>query len=116
VSALGAEVRTVFRQDRPLKERLLLAGRQIGRIDTEPGPPLAGEVADMESWVREGVRWADVVLISDYGKGTCAPSILHAAIFGARRREIPCLVDPARGRCWHDYCARGRSRRTAARR
>jgi D-beta-D-heptose 7-phosphate kinase/D-beta-D-heptose 1-phosphate adenosyltransferase len=37
---------------------------------------------------------ADVVVLSDYAKGTLTPGLVRAAIDGCRERSIPCLVDP----------------------
>ena len=44
-----------------------------------------------------------MVLISDYGKGVCAQSLLQALGQRALAADVPILVDPARGRTWSDY-------------
>jgi D-beta-D-heptose 7-phosphate kinase/D-beta-D-heptose 1-phosphate adenosyltransferase len=36
----------------------------------------------------------DVVVLSDYDKGTLTPSLVRAAIDACRARSIPCIVDP----------------------
>jgi len=42
------------------------------------------------------VEEADVLLVSDYAKGTLTPGITSAVLAAARRRGIPALVDPKR--------------------
>lgn len=39
---------------------------------------------------------ADIVVISDYGKGVCTEDVCTKVISAARRRDIPVLVDPKR--------------------
>ena len=42
------------------------------------------------------LEWADVVLISDYGKGVCTPTLLRAVIDAGRTSHVKVLADPIR--------------------
>jgi len=45
----------------------------------------------------------DVVLISDYDKGVCTPSLLRVVIDAGRAAGVPVLVDPIRGTDYSRY-------------
>ncbi len=49
------------------------------------------------------LEWADVVLISDYGKGVCTPSLLRAIIDAGRSAGVKVLVDPIRSSDYGRY-------------
>ncbi len=69
--------------------------QQVARIDYECDGELGAPLE--ESLVRNltaAVQRADVVLISDYQKGTITERVARAAIDAARGRGIPSLVDP----------------------
>lgn len=88
--------------DRPTtwKQRIVARGQlRPDRCDREVTTPIGDHAARFLSAVSPG----DMVLISDYGKGVCARSLLR--ILGARARAagVPILVDPARSRNWSDY-------------
>ena len=46
---------------------------------------------------------ADVVLVSDYGKGICTPTLLCAVIETARRTGVKVVVDPIRSSDYDRY-------------
>ncbi len=47
--------------------------------------------------------WADVVLISDYGKGVCTPSLLRTIIELARAAGVTVVADPIRSSDYGRY-------------
>ena len=88
--------------DRPTtwKQRIVARGQlRQDRCDREVTKPISDHAAQFLSAVPLG----DMVLISDYGKGVCAPSLLDGLGNRARGDDVPILVDPARGRRWSDY-------------
>ena len=69
--------------------------QQVARIDYE----CDGEVADgiertLVANLTDAAGRADVVLVSDYQKGTITRAVARAAIDAARARHIPSLIDP----------------------
>ncbi len=85
------------------KQRIVgrAAGRhphQIVRIDQEQTHPLRPALARrLATAILSRLSDRQAVLISDYGKGVCTPQVLAAVIKAARRRDVPVIVDPARG-------------------
>jgi D-beta-D-heptose 7-phosphate kinase/D-beta-D-heptose 1-phosphate adenosyltransferase len=102
---LGIDTRSILVDpDRPtiVKERMLgsvqsanRATQQLLRVDQEDPRAIspAKERALTGHLARELAR-ADGVLISDINKGLLTPGLLRALIDGARRRDIPVIVDP----------------------
>jgi len=71
---------------------------QILRVDRESREPLEPRLAAKLAVASIAALPAcRAVLISDYGKGVCAPRLLADVIAAARARRLPVLVDPARG-------------------
>ena len=74
--------------DRPttLKERYIGRAQdrhpqQMIRVDYETREPIPPMIeARLHAELPAAVEWADVILISDYGKGVCTPGLLHAVI------------------------------------
>lgn len=97
--------------DRPstVKERYIGRAQhkhpqQMIRVDYEVRAPITGAVeARLKEAVTAQVRHADVVLISDYDKGACTPTVLASTIQAARARGIRCLADPLRGSDYRKY-------------
>ena len=55
------------------------------RVDYETREPIPAQVeARLQAELPAALEWADVVLISDYGKGVCTPRVLEAVIETAR--------------------------------
>lgn len=86
-----------------VKQRLLgrAANRyphQILRVDRECRRPLARELDKrLTAFLGLELPRCHAVLISDYAKGVCTPSLVRHVIQRAREIAIPVLVDPARG-------------------
>ena len=97
--------------DRPttLKERYIGRAQdrhpqQMIRVDYETRDPIPAMVeARLHAELPAALEWADVILISDYGKGVCTPSLLRAIVDGGRRRGVKVLVDPIRSSDYGRY-------------
>lgn len=69
--------------------------QQVARIDYESDRAVHGDVeASLVAHVRDAAARADVVLISDYQKGSVTEVTAQAAIAGAKAKGVPSLVDP----------------------
>ncbi|HVA48511.1 MAG TPA: D-glycero-beta-D-manno-heptose 1-phosphate adenylyltransferase [Pirellulales bacterium] len=74
---------------------------QMLRVDSETRDPISPELErQLRESVIERLGEFDIVLVSDYAKGVCTPTLLCGVIDAARRTGVPLLVDPIRG---HDY-------------
>ena len=79
-----------------LKLRVLSRSQQLIRLDFEARPG-AGALAALQAAFAEALAWAQVVVLSDYGKGTLAAATALIAL--ARGHGRPVIVDPK----GHDY-------------
>jgi D-beta-D-heptose 7-phosphate kinase / D-beta-D-heptose 1-phosphate adenosyltransferase len=92
-----------------VKERYIgraqhLHPQQMIRVDYEVRTPVHGQTeTHLCDAVRRQVRQADIVLVSDYDKGVCTPSLLAAAVAEARACGVKVLADPIRGRDYRKY-------------
>jgi rfaE bifunctional protein kinase chain/domain len=69
--------------------------QQVARIDYECDRPASGELEEaLARKIREAAAHADVVLISDYQKGSVTRTTAQAAIAAAKTKGVPSLVDP----------------------
>lgn len=97
-SRLGIDVTdVVVDETRPTtcKTRVVARSQQVIRLDSESRSPVSGEVKQqLVGRVAELCRWADAVVLSDYGKGVLTYEICQAAIQAAGR--TPVIVDPKR--------------------
>ncbi|MDA3920254.1 MAG: bifunctional D-glycero-beta-D-manno-heptose-7-phosphate kinase/D-glycero-beta-D-manno-heptose 1-phosphate adenylyltransferase HldE [Salinisphaera sp.] len=84
------------------KLRIMSRNQQLIRLDFEKSFALDGafDQAALAERFEAALAQADVVICSDYGKGTL--SHIEAIIAAARRHGVPVLVDP-KGREWHRY-------------
>ena len=98
--------------DRPttLKERYIGRAQdrhpqQMIRVDYETRDPISAEVeARLHVELEAALEWAEVVLISDYGKGVCTPTLLRALITAAHALGKKVIADPIRSpdySCYH---------------
>jgi D-beta-D-heptose 7-phosphate kinase/D-beta-D-heptose 1-phosphate adenosyltransferase len=89
---VGAGIRTIT------KTRFIVRGRQIVRVDEERGPdhyrPFAYAAAQAVEDALAGRRW-DVVLVSDYGKGTVTPDLVARLRRSMAAGGPRIIVDPA---------------------
>jgi D-beta-D-heptose 7-phosphate kinase/D-beta-D-heptose 1-phosphate adenosyltransferase len=85
------------------KLRIVSAHQQIARIDFEDAGALSPELEDrVIKAAHTAIAAANVVIVSDYGKGLLTDRVLSEAIGEARRVGKPVLVDPKR-RDWSAY-------------
>ncbi len=97
--------------DRPstVKERYIGRAQhrhpqQMIRVDYEDRKPLSAETErDLVQIISRQMRYTDAVLISDYDKGVCTPSLLAAVIAAARACGVKTLADPVRGGDYRKY-------------
>lgn len=92
-------------EERPTTTKERFVGRaanrhphQILRVDRESRAPLNPHLEQqLFQAIERELETCLVLLVSDYGKGVCTPWLLQQVITAARARQIPILVDPARG-------------------
>jgi D-beta-D-heptose 7-phosphate kinase / D-beta-D-heptose 1-phosphate adenosyltransferase len=97
--------------DRPttVKERYIGRAQhrhpqQMIRVDYERRAPVSASIEDeLRRGITSQLRRADLVLISDYDKGVCTPSLLAAVIAGAKARGLRTLADPIRTSDYRKY-------------
>ena len=90
--------------DRPttVKERYIGRAQhrhpqQMIRVDYETRDPIPEVVeAALRERLPDAIAEADVVLISDYDKGVCTPTLLRRLIAGCRSLDVRVLADPIR--------------------
>ena len=87
----------------PVKRRMVADGRQLLRVDQELAAVLSeGAEDELIGAALAALESADVLLLSDYAKGTLTPRLMKTLLAEARRRDIPALVDP-KGRDYGRY-------------
>lgn len=82
---------------RTIRKQRIMAGQQVIRIDFEDLHALAPDI-EQDLIARAGVALAsaDIVVLSDYGKGVLTDAVLEAVIARARALGKPVIVDPKR--------------------
>lgn len=79
------------------KLRVVGEHQQIVRIDREDVAPFTPELRDRcIASICAALDDCDLLVISDYGKGTCSDALLRAVIDHAARAGKPVIVDPKR--------------------
>jgi D-glycero-beta-D-manno-heptose-7-phosphate kinase len=82
------------------KSRLLARGQHMLRVDSEDRMPLSAELEGaVLGYVTSQLAAADVVVLSDYGKGVLSSPLAQAIIERARHVGTPVIADP----CGTDY-------------
>jgi D-beta-D-heptose 7-phosphate kinase/D-beta-D-heptose 1-phosphate adenosyltransferase len=85
------------------KLRVIAARQQVVRVDEERATPADEvEAARLLALLGEEMSAAEVLVLSDYAKGTLTPPVIAAATGLAAARGIACLVDP-KGRDFARY-------------
>lgn len=79
----------------PVKSRLKASGQQVYRFDIEDPSPITvdEEGALLELFSVELEIGAAAVIIADYRKGICTPTLVRDAISEAKARGVPVFVD-----------------------
>ena len=80
-----------------VKTRFLAHDQQILRVDREATAPIQGPASrKLGALARSSLAKAQLVVISDYAKGTLNDAFITGLIRSARRRSIPVVVGPKR--------------------
>lgn len=103
----GIDYSGVFMSTKPtiIKMRVIGGHQQIVRLDREesylPNQELLHQVS---SWFLQCLNTVkpDVIVISDYGKGTCSPYLCEFVITAGKAERIPIIIDP-KGIDWKKY-------------
>ena len=95
-------VRTPGRET-PSKTRFVSNNQQMFCVDRNPSAVIDenAEAALLKAY-KSALPGADVVMVSDYGRGALTPGLLKALIAEARRAGVPLSVDP-RGKDFTRY-------------
>ncbi|MFZ4070225.1 MAG: D-glycero-beta-D-manno-heptose-7-phosphate kinase [Caulobacterales bacterium] len=106
ISALaGVQADLIIDPARPtiLKTRYLGGQYQLVRVDRESAAAIANKVTEQTlNAARHAIAAADIVVLSDYGKGLLSDEVLAALFTAAKAHNKPVIVDPKRAR-FGDY-------------
>ena len=79
----------------PVKSRFISHAQQILRVDDEVfAVPSEATVETLKAMVMDHLHVAQVVILSDYGKGSLPPELCQFIILAAKSAGIPTIVDP----------------------
>jgi D-beta-D-heptose 7-phosphate kinase / D-beta-D-heptose 1-phosphate adenosyltransferase len=85
------------------KTRIIGEHQQIVRIDVEEEFRFSAvNFAFAKKTILEKIKWATIVVLSDYGKGFCCDELCALVIGGAKKQGLPVIVDP-KGPRWAKY-------------
>ncbi|MBN2231460.1 MAG: D-glycero-beta-D-manno-heptose-7-phosphate kinase [Deltaproteobacteria bacterium] len=85
------------------KTRIIARGQQLLRLDEEQTGPLPDELAArLVDVVAESLGSANIVVLSDYGKGVLSVAVCRRVLELAAARDLPVIVDP-KGSDWEKY-------------
>jgi D-beta-D-heptose 7-phosphate kinase/D-beta-D-heptose 1-phosphate adenosyltransferase len=94
----GANVESLFAEKlyrTPVKNRLIADSQQLLRVDQEKIAPISSLFeAHLMDKLTDVSKRAQVIALSDYGKGLLTPSLISKVIALARGSDIPIIVDP----------------------
>ncbi|MFT8369069.1 MAG: D-glycero-beta-D-manno-heptose-7-phosphate kinase [Acetobacter papayae] len=77
------------------KTRFIAAHQQVVRVDEESRTRLAmQEAQSLCAAISAHMAQVQAVVVSDYGKGVCAPAVLEYLFAQARQFGVPVFVDP----------------------
>ena len=77
------------------KIRFVSQGQHLLRVDRETTVASDERVDDaLKNEIRRHVDACDVIILSDYAKGTLSPAVICYAIDQGRLRGLPIVVDP----------------------
>jgi D-beta-D-heptose 7-phosphate kinase/D-beta-D-heptose 1-phosphate adenosyltransferase len=105
LARLGADTRGVVatRETSTIrKTRIIAHHQQVVRLDHEDPPVLDGTAGRrLRDWVLAQLRRAQVLVVSDYGKGTVGAMLLDALADAHAQRAFTWVVDPKSGNFAH---------------
>jgi D-beta-D-heptose 7-phosphate kinase / D-beta-D-heptose 1-phosphate adenosyltransferase len=86
-----------------VKTRFIAHNQQLLRVDRERRTAPEGEALErLVEAAFHAARWADAVILEDYGKGVLGPEVIKAALEGAKHSGAAVVVDP-NGRDYRRY-------------
>ena len=86
-----------------VKTRVIAHAQQVVRTDFESSDPISDDVeSELIAAIRSHMESADVLILSDYGKGVIGESVATAAIGAAADLDKPIVVD-SKGRSYAKY-------------
>jgi D-beta-D-heptose 7-phosphate kinase / D-beta-D-heptose 1-phosphate adenosyltransferase len=100
IDSLGVSTQTVVRDPsrkstRKVRLMSLEHGQQVFRMDEETTHEVYGEIENrIVAQIEEAASRADVILCSDYSKGTLTDRVLNAVFAAARKHGIESIVGP----------------------
>ncbi len=101
---LCEDARRTTTKERFLGRTMSRHAHQILRVDHEHRHAITTETETrLAHGIHERLSGCAAVLISDYAKGVCTLSLLRSVFEAAKLRDIPVLVDPARGVDYERY-------------
>ena len=106
LAAKGIEPEGLVKKNGPTTTKVRVIGghQQMLRLDFEETHPIAIEIEQqMKEYILKIVpNQVTSVIISDYGKGVCTPSLCQFIIEHCNLHNIPVIVDP-KGNDWEKY-------------
>lgn len=78
------------------KTRFVAQGQQLLRLDQEEGSQEPADARALAAAAAKALSEADVLVLSDYGKGALADGVLATLLDRARVLGVPVVVDPKR--------------------
>lgn len=106
LTAKGIQAAGIMKKTGPTTTKLRVIGghQQMLRLDFEEAYPITTEIEQqMQDYIMAVVpSKVTSVIISDYGKGVCTPSLCQFIIKQCAVHDIPVIVDP-KGNDWYKY-------------
>lgn len=105
VENLAGEANLIRQSGRPtpIKTRYVAGGQQVLSVDRNPGQSISGDTeAAMLDGVQATLDAADIVVLSDYGRGGVTDRVAHGVITRAHAAGVRVVCDP-RGRDFTRY-------------
>lgn len=82
-------------QETTVKTRVIAERQQIVRVDRENSLSLSkAQQQDLLKTIEGRLRGANVLILSDYGKGIFDPVLTSKIIASAKKHDVPVIVDP----------------------
>ena len=97
IKTLGYSDENLIKSARPttVKTRYLAGHQQLLRTDSEDKKPVSDDVGeDILKKAKQLIPSADVIILSDYGKGLLRPETIRDIIAVAKTQSTPVIVDP----------------------
>ncbi|MFT4967974.1 MAG: D-beta-D-heptose 7-phosphate kinase/D-beta-D-heptose 1-phosphate adenosyltransferase [Candidatus Deianiraeaceae bacterium] len=78
-----------------VKNRILAQNHQVLRVDTEDTHHIAHKSESaITEYVSKNIKDYNIILISDYNKGVCTPSVFRHTIDVAKKHNVKVICDP----------------------